>query len=132
MAFNLKENNLANNCETGFEFELDYLGTPTGAFIKVRGDESKVVREYTRKKWNEMETQKKIAEKRNKTFELSIEELEDLAIEGAAVRVISWKGLADGDDEIEFSKENAQKVLREHTWIRTQVMQNATELTNFR
>lgn len=46
MGFDLKKNNLSEQSETGYEFELVYPATGEGvdAFITVRGNESKLLR----------------------------------------------------------------------------------------
>jgi hypothetical protein len=133
MGFDLAANNLSVKCEEGYEFELTMPGTgkPTGAFIKVRGDQSKPVRAYIRKKYTEMQTRQRLAAKRNKDDDYTLEEAEELAVEAAVVRIISWKGLQEGNKDIVFSVEEATRILTEHSWIREQVMEAATDITNF-
>lgn len=130
----LSKNNLAEQAEAGYEFELLLPGTKdkTGAFVKVRGSNSKVVRAYARKKYQEMQLRDKMAKRKGKDDEMTIEEAEDLAIESAVMRVIGWKGIAEDNKEIAFSKENAERVLREHSWIREQIMEESEDLLNFR
>lgn len=130
----LKVQNLAEQSETGYEFELLYPGSKekTGAFVKVRGAQSKTVRAYSRKKYNEYRVRELAAKRRGKEAdEITLDEAEELAIESAITRIISWRGITEGGVEIPFTKENAERVLREHSWIREEVVLNSDELINF-
>ena len=130
----LKVQNLAEQSETGYEFELLYPGSKekTGAFVKVRGAQSKTVRAYSRKKYNEYRVREQAAKRRGKEQEdITLDEAEDLAIESAIVRIIGWKGITEGGVEVPFTKENAERVLREHSWIREEITLNSDELINF-
>jgi hypothetical protein len=130
----LKKTNYAESAEAGYEFELLLPGTnePSGAFITVRGDQSKTVKAYARKKYGEFKAREQMNRRRGKEEEMTLEEAEDLAIEAAVVRVIGWKGISDGGDTVAFNKENATRVFREHPWIREQVMEVAQDILNFR
>lgn len=130
----LTKNNFAEAAEAGYEFQLRLpTGDLTDAFITVRGNDSKTVRAFNRKKYNEMRQKQQIAKRRGRDEEeFTIEEGEDLAIESAIVRIISWKNIAEKGVEVPFNKENADKILREHPWIREQVMEEASLITNFR
>ena len=133
--FDLKKNNYSEIAEAGFEFELLTPGTrePTSAFITVRGDNSKTVKAYARKKYNEFRMKEQMAKRRGKeTDEMTIEEAEDLSIEAAITRVITWRGISEGGVTVEFTKENAERIFKEHPWIREQVMEVAGEALNFR
>jgi len=133
--FDLSKNNLAEAAEAGFEFELRVPGTnePTGAFVTVRGSESKKVKEYARKTYNQIRMKEQALKKRGKDPEdMTLEEAEELAIESAIVRVISWRGIAEAGEEVQFTKENAQRIFKEHSWIREQIMEESQQLLNFR
>jgi hypothetical protein len=129
----LKVKNLSEISEAGHEFELTYPGSGerTGAFIKVRGSESKVARAYARKKYTEYKQREVMAKRKGRDEEMSLEDAEDMAIESCITRVISWRGLGEEKVEIPFTKENAERVLREHSWIRTQIMDESDQLLNF-
>lgn len=130
---NLTKTNFAESAEAGHEFELLLpTGESTGAFIKVRGDQSKTVKAYARKKFNEFELKKKAARARGKDDDLTLEEAEELAIEAAVIRIIGWRGIGDDNGEIAFTEENAKRILKEHSWIREQVMEESSLLINFR
>ena len=131
----LKKSNYAEVAEAGFEFELKLPGTdePSGAFVTVRGDNSKTVKAYSRKKYSEFRAREQMQKRRGKEAdEMTIDEAEDLSIEAAIVRVISWKGITEGSTVVEFNKENATRIFRDHPWIREQVMEVAQDILNFR
>lgn len=124
----------ARQAESGYEFELIHpaTGEGLGGFIKVRGDKSKVVQSYARKRITEMQKREKVQRGKNKETDLTIEELEDMAVQSAIVRVISWRNIAKDGVEVPFTKENAEEIFRDHPWIREAVMEAADDLTNFR
>lgn len=136
MGFDLKKADLSAKAEKGYEFELKVPGTfdeSTDVFITVRGNESKIVREYQRKKFNEYQAKLKIDKKRGKDPEdFSLEDAEEMAVEASVLRIISWKGMIEDGKEVPFTKENAERILTEHPWIREAVMEASNELTNFR
>jgi hypothetical protein len=129
----LKVKNLSETSEAGYEFELTYPGSGerTGAFIKVRGAESKIARAYARKKYLEYRQKEIMAKRKGREEEMSLEDAEDMAIESCITRIISWRGLGEAGAEVSFNKENAERILREHSWIRTQIMEESEQLLNF-
>lgn len=129
--FDLKKHNLSELAEAGFEFEVEFPGSfePTGFFVKVRGNDSPKVKQFTIKKIKEAEAQKRA--NRNKEEKIDFEELEDLAVESCLVRLIGWKGLFEDEKPVEFSLENARRVLTEHDWIRTQILDKSNDVSNF-
>lgn len=133
MALDLAKTNIAAEAEAGYEFELLHPATGEGTegFIKVRGEKSRTVQNHARKVVTEMQKREKVAKGKNKEVELSIEDLEAMAIERAIVRIISWKGITEEGVEVPFNKENAERVLKDHPWIREAVMEASEELLNF-
>lgn len=129
----LKVQNLAEQAEAGYEFELLYPGTDekTGAFVKVRGAQSKVVRAYARKKYNEYRLREQQAKRKGKEDEMTLDEAEDMSIDTAINRIIDWKGITEGGVEVPFTKENAERILRDHSWIREAVVSESDMLLNF-
>lgn len=135
MSFDLSKNNFAESAEAGFEFELKLPGTGegTGAFITIRGDQSKTVKAYARKKYAEFKLKEQQAKRRGKEAEdMTLDEAEELAIESAIVRVIDWKGIAENGKDVPFSKENAERIFKEHPWIREAVTEESGQILNFR
>lgn len=130
----LKEKNLSEAAEAGYEFELLYPGSgeKTGAFVTVRGAQSPKVKAYSRKKFNEYQVKNRQDRRKGKDpEEMSLDEAEDLAIESAIVRIIGWRGVGEDKKEVLFTKENAERILREHSWIREQVQEESDQLLNF-
>lgn len=135
MSFDLAKNNLAEVAEEGYEFELKMPGTGegTGVLIKVRGDQSKTVKAYARKKYSEFRLKEQQAKRRGKEVEdMTLEEAEDLAIESAIVRVIGWKNITENGKPVDFNQENATRVFKEHPWIREAVLEESAQILNFR
>lgn len=130
----LKISNPADVAEAGYVVKIELPdGTPTDAEVKVRGVASKIVRDYSRKMFQEMQMKEKMAKRRQKEVdEPTIEELEEMAAKAAAVRVISWKNIGEDGKEIPFSKENAEDVLKRFPFIREQVLSASDDLSNFR
>lgn len=135
MSFDLTKNNYGEVAEAGYEFELKLPGTGegTGALITVRGDQSKTVKAYARKKYSEFKLKEQQARRRGKDPEdMTLEEAEELAVEAAIVRVITWKGIDESGKPVPFTKENATRIFMEHPWIRDQVMEESSQILNFR
>jgi hypothetical protein len=130
----LSKNNFAEAAETGFEFELKLpTGELTGAFVTIRGDQSKTVKAYQRRKFNDYKAKEQAARRRGKEMdEMTLDEAEEIAIESTIVRVIDWRGITDDGKEVKFTKETAEQIFKEHSWIREQIMEEAALLTNFR
>jgi len=134
MGFDLTKNNLGEKAEAGYEFELllPEVQEKTGAFITVRGVQSPKVKAYSRKVFSQMQSKEQMAKKRGKDVEpMTLDEAEDMAIDAAFVRMISWKGVEEKGKPVEFTEENVKRVLREHSWIREQVLSESDQLSNF-
>lgn len=133
MALDLVKTNIAAEAEAGYEFELLHpaTGEGTGGFIKVRGSNSKTVQNHARKVVTEMQKRERLAKSKNKEVDYSLDELEDMSIDRAVVRIISWRGITEDDKEVPFTKENAERILKEHSWIKEAVFENSDDLLNF-
>lgn len=130
----LKVTNLSAKAEEGYEFELriPQSNEGTGAFIKVRGASSPKVKAYAKKTFNTMQMKEAQAKRKGRDPEqMTLDEAEDMAIESALVRIIDWRGITEGKTVIEFNEENARRILREHDWIRTQVLDESDIVANF-
>lgn len=134
MALDLAKTNLSEMAEAGYKFELTMPGTdePLGAFIVVRGDEAPKVKAYGKKIFREMQNKDFQAQKKGRVSEpMSIEEAEAMAVDGAFVRMISWEGIEEEGKPVKFDEENVKRVLKQHSWIRQQVMDASSEISNF-
>ena len=134
MALNLSVLNVSEVSESGIDIELVHPATGEGldAWVRVRGKDSRTVQNHARKVVNDMQKREKIAKGKNKDADLSIEELEDLSVDRAVVRIISWRGISEDGEDVPFTKENAARILKEHSWIKEAVFENSDELLNFR
>lgn len=123
--------NLAAQAAVGYPLELVHpaTGDKLGGVITVRGDESKEVQNYNRKRFQELQKRDRMNKGKNNDYTLA--EIEDISIESAIVRVIGWKNIKKDGVELEFNKENAEMVFREYPWIRKQVMEAAEDLNLF-
>ena len=132
--FDLSKNDVSKSAEAGFEFELVMPGSgeATGAFVTVRGEQSPVIKTYSKKTYNEYQMQVQASKRKGKEYELSIDEAEEMAIQSAVVRVIGWRGIANEGAEVQFNKDAAAVILKDHSWIREQIMEESQLAFNFR
>ena len=130
----LKKNDPAKAAEVGYTFTVVMPdGTETDAKITVRGANSAIVKNYSRRIYQEFKQREIQAKRRGREpDELTLEEVERLAAESAAVRVIDWQGIAEDGKELKFSREEAERVFREYPFIREQVMTESDNVFNFR
>lgn len=133
MALNLSVLNVSEVSESGIDIELVHPATGEGldAWVRVRGKDSRTVQNHARKVVTEMQKREKVAKGKGKDTDLSIEELEMLAVERAVVRIISWRGIEEDGQPVPFTVENATRVLKDNPWIREQVLENSDDLTVF-
>lgn len=122
-------------CAKGYEFELlhpfaDGAGVhhPLGMFITVLGPESPTVKAYQRVKINEQLR----SEAKGDAKVVTVEVLEESAIESAIASTVSWRGVIynEADGEMPFTEENA-RMLYTQAWVRKQVIEAAGDLGNF-
>lgn len=123
--------NLAAQAAAGYNLELVHpaTGDKLGGIITVRGDESKEVQNYNRKRFQELQKRERMNKGKNTDYTLA--EIEDIGIESAIVRCMGWKNIKKDGIELEFNKENAEMVFRDYPWIRNQVMEAASNLNLF-
>lgn len=125
--------NLGVQADDGYDLVLQHPinGEDLDGVIRVRGDKSRAVQQFSRKRITEMQKRERMLKGKGKDENLTIEELEAMAVESAIVRVISWKNIKKDGEELPFTKENAEVVFKEYDWIRQQVMEASEELKNF-
>lgn len=132
MSFDLTRQNYSTSAEAGFTFNLVTPdGNETDATLTILGDLSPTVKNYGKRKYKEITQQSKAAKARGKEWEPSLDEAEEMAIESAMVRLIGWNGFTEEGKKVEFSKEKAEVVLKEHSWIRDIIMQESNNVSNF-
>lgn len=124
----------AKTAEVGYEFNLldPYDGTETDIKIKVRGANSPKVRAHGRQMYRQIQTMEKSAKARQKVFELSLEEAEEMGIKTAAIRVISWTGLTENGKDVPCTEDEVIRILTAYPFIKEQVMAESDNVANFR
>lgn len=132
MAFDVKKQDFSAAAEIGYEFELKLpTGAGSGAYLTVIGSQSPTVKQYAKRKFQEYQQRQQIAKRKGKEEEISLDEAEELAIEGALVRLVGWRGITEEGKEVKFSKEKAREILTQHSWIREQIMEESDFVGNF-
>lgn len=124
----LDDLDITKPCETGFEFEYisEATSKSTGVFITVLGSHSAKVQEWTRKELNKRRQRDAMRQRRGKDDVTLVEDDEQFGIESAAIRIVSWKGIAQ-----ECNRENAIRLCTINPEILNQVIKNSNELANF-
>lgn len=132
MSFDIFEQDYSKAAESAFEFELKLpTGADSGAKLQVIGGQSSTIRNYNKRKYQEYQQRQQIAKRKGKDDELSLDEAEELAIENAAVRLVGWKGIQEKGKDVPYSKEKANEILKQHPWIREQIIQESEDILNF-
>lgn len=129
----LSKKDPAKVAEIGFEFTVVLPdGSETDAKVTVRGAQSATVKNHARKVYQEMKVRADMAEKRGKKAdELSLEDLEQMNAENAAMRVIGWTNVAENGAEIPFSKEAAVRIMKAYPFLSEQVLEASNNVFNF-
>lgn len=132
MAFDIVKQDFSKSAEIGYEFELKLpTGAGSGAYLTVIGEQSSTVKQYSRRKFQEYQQRQAIAKRKGREEEFSLEEAEEIAVESALVRLTNWRGVTEDDKEVKFNKDNAREILKNHSWIRDQVMEESSDILNF-
>ena len=98
----------------------------------MRGANSKIVRDAAKRIHQELQMREKANKRRNKDEDLTIEEAEDLLNRSAASRIISWSGMGEEGKPLDFSYDEAVRVLSTYPFIREQVIEESDNILNFR
>lgn len=132
MAFDIAKTNLAVIAETGYTFKVELPdGTPTDFEITVRGSQAPKVKAHGKAVFNRLQVKEKAAKRQNKEVEFNLDEAEDMAVESAVVRIVTWTGLEEDGKVVKFTEENAKRIMRELDWVRKQVLDQADNAANF-
>lgn len=132
MAFDIVKTNIAELAETGYEFEVKLPdGTPSEFFITVRGQHSPKVKAYSKRVFNQMQIKEQQAKRKGKELDISLEDAEDMAVESAVVRIVTWRGLEEDGKEVKFTEDNAKRIMRDLDWVRAQVLEESDIAANF-
>ena len=133
MAFDIKKTNLAEQAETGYEFEVKLPdGAGTDFFITVRGNLSPKIKKYSKDLFNKMQIEDQRNKRKGKSTDLiDLDDAEQTLVESASVRVITWKGLEDDGVVVEPTPENIKRIMTELDWVRSQVLEESDNNANF-
>lgn len=132
MAFDIAKTNLAEKAEAGYEFEVKLPdGSPTDFFITVRGSQSPKVKAYSKKVFNQLQLKDQQAKRKGKERDFSLDEAEDMAVDSAVTRVITWRGLEEAGKVVEPTEDNVRRIMRDLDWVRVQVLDEADIAANF-
>ena len=125
--------NLSAAADDGCDLVLQHpiTGDDLDGVIRVRGDKSRAVQQFSRKRVNELQRRERMLKGKGKDENLSIEELEAMHIESGIARVISWKNIKKDGEELPFTKENAESVFKDYPWVLEQVLDTSNNLNLF-
>lgn len=130
--FDIKKQDFSKAAEVGYTFELKLpTGASSGAKLTILGDLSPTVKAYGRRKFQEFQQRQAIARRKNREDEIDLDEAEEMAVESALIRLIGWAGITEDGKAVEFTKEKAAAVLKEHAWIREAITQESADIMNF-
>ncbi len=134
MSFDIVKQDFSKSAEAGHTFELVLpTGEPSGAKLTILGDLSPTVKAYSRRKFTEFQQKQLMARRKGKEADdMSLQEAEELAVESALIRLVGWEGITEEGKTVVFTKEKAEAVLTAHAWIREAIVQEASDVTNFR
>lgn len=123
----LNDINLTEAAEIGAELTLEHpvTGEPLDIVIHLAGTDSSAYR----MKQKEINSKRIMKMARGKKPEFNTTDAE--ACELLAACTLGWSGVVIGGEEVEFSKDAAISLYREHNWIREQVDMFIGDRANF-
>lgn len=132
MAFDIFKTNVAQLAEDGYEFTVKLPdGSPTDWKIKVRGTNSPKVKAHSKAVFLRLQQEEQRAKRAKREVEFDLDKAEDMAIEAAAVRIISWEGLEDNGKPVPATEATVKELMRTQEWVRKQVLDEADNDANF-
>lgn len=132
MAFDIFKTNVAQLAEDGYEFTVKLPdGSPTDWKIKVRGTNSPKVKAHSKSVFLRLQQEEQRAKRAKREVEFDLDKAEDMAIEAAAIRVITWTGLESNGKEVEATEATVKELMRTQEWVRKQVLDEADNDANF-
>lgn len=118
----------------GVEIELRHPGNnePLGIFITVIGKDSDTFREMSRRNFDDMAREEARAKQRNKPIPVRLSsDYEDTTTELLVACTKGWREMEWKGKPLPFSPENASMIYTERSWVRDQVFDAITDITNF-
>lgn len=128
MALDLASLNTTNACNKGAEVQLKnpFDNTPLEMYITVLGSDSTEFKAFTRERTNIRLKKDALAQKRGKDAEIrTVEGIESENIDLLVTCMVGWRGIVldakVSKDDLPFNVPNAIKVLKENSWIYSQI-----------
>lgn len=78
-----------------------------------------------------MQVKEQQLKRKGKEVEFSLDEAEEMAVDSASIRVITWRGLEEDGKEIKPTEENIKRIMKELDWVRSQVLEESDIAANF-
>lgn len=78
-----------------------------------------------------MQVKEQQLKRKGKEVEFSLDEAEEMAVDSASIRVITWRGLEEDGKEIKPTDENIKRIMKELDWVRSQVLEESDIAANF-
>lgn len=126
MSFDLNSlSGLSDAQEAGYEVEILHpkTGEPVGIMVKVSGPDS-----VKQKAGRSAVVEDRIAKKVRKVTPARAEHEANTLV---AHSIISWSGVVNAGNAIDYSVANAIKLFEQHTWLREQIQAAADDRANF-
>lgn len=130
--FDITVQDFSKAAEVGHTFDLKLpTGADSGATLTILGELSPTVKAYGRRKWQEYQLKDAQNKRKGREATIDLDEAEEVSVESALVRLVDWNGITDKGVAVPFSKEKAAEILKAHSWIREQIMQESADVLNF-
>lgn len=124
--------NLVEASSHTFDLEIKHPDErPMGPVIQIIGGEAEDVQKFVRRELNARIQKRALAERRNKTESVPVEEEIEFAIESALKRTVGWRGFLSGGQPWPFTPENARRLYKMNPHIRQQVIDASNDVSNF-
>ncbi|MCK3657220.1 hypothetical protein A4G18_00420 [Pasteurellaceae bacterium Pebbles2] len=129
----LSKLNTQETAEITHRFEIVHPTTGEGlkAYIDVFGQNSDAVKQFEAKQLRKFQKMELDNQKSRKPKLRELDELRKDALENALVRIAGWEAVEWEGKTLEFSAENARKMLEACTWLQEQVIEQSSDLGNF-
>ncbi|MFZ7342948.1 hypothetical protein [Avibacterium volantium] len=106
-------------------------GTELEATMTVYGALSDVVKKHQSQVLRQLQKREFENSRSRKQNYRTLTEMEQDAIENAIVRIADWHGIEWEGKDLEFTQENARKLLNACPWMREQIIEQSENLGNF-
>jgi hypothetical protein len=125
--------NASPEADVGYTLQLVHpaTGAPLGASITIAGEESERMQEWSRRLFERVQRDERLAKKAGRQIERSFDELQEQLVQKAAALTLAWSGMLMDGRPAEFTPANVERVYRAQRWLRDLVLEEARVLGNF-